>query len=218
MFVQTKVTEEHRSGKDQSSGVSLVFSFDVKTDVTATGLKNSDFAAHVAARNNTRTTDEGSANVRQDTTVQVGHNHDIKLLGAGDSLHRSVVNDHVVGLQSWVVLGDLLESVAEETVGQFHDVGLVNASNLLAVVCQSKAKSEFGNALRLGAGNDLEGLDDTLDGLMLEARVFTLGVLADNAEIDILVSGLVSGNVLNKDNGSVDIELLAQSDVEGLVA
>lgn len=209
MFVQAKVTEEHRSGEYQSSGISLVLSFDVKTNVTATRLENSDFAAHVATRDNTGTTDESSANVRQDTTVQIGHDHDIKLLGARDSLHRSIVNNHVVGLQSRVVLGDLLESVAEETISQFHDVSLVNASNLLAVICQSKAKSEFGNALRLGAGDDLEGLDDTLDRLVLETGVFTLGVLADNAEVDILVSGLVSGNVLNKDNRCVDIELLA---------
>lgn len=212
------MTEEHRSGKDQSSGVGLVLSFDVKTDVTATGLENGDFAAHVATRDNTGTTDEGSANVGQDTTVQVGHDHNVELLGAGNSLHRSVVDDHVIGLQSRIVLGDLLESVAEKTVGQFHDVSLVNASYLLAVVCQSKTKSEFGNALRLGASDDLEGFDDTLDGLVLETRVFTLGVLTDNAKVDILVSGLVSGNVLNKDNRGIDVELLAQSDVEGLVS
>jgi hypothetical protein len=53
---------------------------------------------------------------------------------------------------------------------------------------------------------------------VLEARVFALGVLADDAQVDILVSGLVSGNVLDQDDGGVDIEFLSQRDVEGLVA
>lgn len=53
---------------------------------------------------------------------------------------------------------------------------------------------------------------------MLQARVFTLGVLTDDAEVDVLVAGVVAGDVLDQDDGGVDIELLTQSDVEGLVA
>lgn len=53
---------------------------------------------------------------------------------------------------------------------------------------------------------------------MLEAGVFALGVLTDDGEVNVLVAGLVAWDVLDEDNGGVDIELLAEGDVEGLVA
>ena len=218
MVIQTQVAEQHGTRQDQSAGIGLILALDVETDVTAAGLEDGDVTAHVAAGNDTGATDESGSDVGEDTTVQVGHDHDIELLGAGDSLHGGVVDDHVVDLEGRVVLGDLVEGAAEETIGQLHDVGLVNASNLLAVVGKGEAEGELGNALGLGAGDDLERLDDTLDGLVLQAGVLTLGVLTDDAQVDILVASLVAGDVLDQGDGGVDVQLLTESDVEGLVA
>lgn len=186
--------------------------------MTAAGLKNSDVTAHVAAGHNTGATNQRSANVGQDTTVQVGHDHDVELLGLGDALHGGVIDNHIVGLDGRVLLGGLVEGRAEETVGQLHDVGLVDTGDLLAVVGQSEAEGELGNTLRLGAGDDLERFDDTLDTLVLQTRVFTLSVLTDDAHVDTLVAGLVAGDVLDQRDGGVDVELLSHGDVEGLVA
>lgn len=218
MVVETKVAEEHGAGQDQGGGVGLVLALDVETDVTATGLEDGDVAAHVAAGDDTGTTDEGGTNVGQNATVQVRHDHNVKLLGAGDGLHGGVVDNHVVDLEGGVVVGDAVEGGAEETVGQLHDVGLVDAGNLLAVVGEGEVEGELGDALRLGAGDDLEGLDDAGDGLVLETRVLTLGVLTNDGEVDVLVAGLVAGDVLDEGDGGVDVELLAHGDVEGLVA
>lgn len=218
MVIETKVTEKHGTGQDQGSGVGLVLALDVETDVTATGLEDSNVTAHVAAGDDTSTTDEGSANVGQNATVKVRHDHDVELLGLANSLHGGVVDNHVVDLEGGVVVGDTVEGGTEETVSQLHDVGLVNAGDLLAVVGQSEVEGELGDALRLGAGDDLKGLDDTGDRLVLEARVLTLGVLTDDCEIDTLVAGLVAGDVLDEGDGGVDVELLAHGDVEGLVA
>lgn len=80
MVVKTNVSQHHGSGQDQSSGVSLLLALDVETDVTASGLEQSDIAAHVAAGNNTRATDEASTDVGENTSVQVGHDHDVELL------------------------------------------------------------------------------------------------------------------------------------------
>lgn len=217
VVIQTEVTEKHRAGEDHGTGVGLVLALDIQTNVTAARLEHSDIATHVAARHNTGTTNEGRADVGQDATVQVRHDHDIELLGARDSLHGGVVDNHIVHFQSGIVLGNLVEGAAEETVGQLHDVGLVNAGNLLSVVGQGEAKCKLGNALRLGAGDDLEGLDDSLHGLVLQTGVLSLGVLTDDAEVDVLVTGLVSGDVLDENNGGEDIEFLTESDVEGLV-
>lgn len=217
MVVKTNVSQHHGSRQDQSGRVSLILALDVETNVTASRLENSHVAAHVASGDDTRATNETSANVGEDTSVQVGHDHDVELLWPGDTLHGCVVDDHVVGLKGWVVLADLLDGVAEQTVGKLHDVGLVDASNLLAVVCERKSEGKLGNALRLLAGDDLERLDDAVDRLVLETRVLALGVLTNNAEVDVLVARLVAGDVLEEDNGSVDVEFLAESDVEGAV-
>lgn len=94
----------------------------------------------------------------------------------------------------------------------------MNAGDLLSVVAEGKVKGEAGNALRLGAGDDLEGLDDTGVGLVLETRVLSLGVLTDDGEVDALMAGGVAGDVLAENEGSVHVEVLADGDVEGRVA
>lgn len=53
---------------------------------------------------------------------------------------------------------------------------------------------------------------------MLEAGVFTFGVFTDEAEIDVLVAGLEAWDVLDEDDGGVDVEFLTEGDVEGGVA
>jgi hypothetical protein len=218
MLVEAEMSEQHAAGQEHSSRVSLVLALDVKTDVTATGLKDGNLTTHVATRDNTGTTNKGSANVGQDTTVKVRHDHNVELLRARDSLHRGVIDNHVVDLEGRVLLGDLVEGAAEKTIGKLHDVGLVDASNLGSTVGESERESELGDTLRLGAGDDLEGLNDTLNALVLKTRVLTLGVLSDDAQVDVLVAGLVAGDVLDQADAGVDVELLSHGDVEALVA
>jgi hypothetical protein len=214
MVIQSKVAEQHSSGKDQSCRVGLVLALDIETDMAASGFKDSDFAAHVAARDDTRSSNKASSDVGQDTTVKIGHDHNIKLLWPGNALHRCVVDDHVIAGEHRVVLGDPLDCAAEKTVCELHDVGLVNNSDLLPVVGKGKGKGKLGNALGLGARNDLERLDNPADGLVLETGVFAFGVLSNNADVDVLVACLVTGNVLDEDNRGIDVELLSKSDVE----
>lgn len=186
--------------------------------MSATGLEDSNVTSHVAAGDDTRSANESSANVGQDTTVKVRHNHDVELLGLRDSLHTGVVHNHVVNLDGGVIGGDGLNCPAEQAVGELHDVGLVDASNLLAVISEGESEGELGDSLRLEARNDLEGLDDAGHALVLETTVFTLGVLSDDDQIDVLVAGIVAGDVLDQADGGVDVELLAHGDVETLVA
>jgi hypothetical protein len=218
MLIETEVSQQHAAGQEHSSRVSLVLALDVKADVTATGLENSDLTAHVATGDDTRATNKSGTNVGQNATVKVRHDHNIELLRSRDSLHGGVVDNHVVDLEGRVVLGDLVEGAAEKTVGKLHDVGLVNASNLGSAVGESEREGELGDTLGLGAGDDLEGLDDTVDALVLETRILTLGVLSDDAQVDVLVAGLVAGDVLDQADAGVDIELLSHGDVETLVA
>ena len=218
MVVETEVAEEHGSAEEEGGRVGLVLALDVETDVAAAGLEHGHVAAHVAAGNNTGSTDQGGGDVGEDTTVQVGHDEHVELLGLADALHGGVVDDHVVAGELGVVLGEVLEGAAEETIGQLHDVGLVDHGHLLTVVGEGEGEGELDDALRLGAGDDLERLDDAGDALMLEAAVLTLGVLSDDAHVDVLVAGLEAGDVLDQSNRGVDVELLTHGDVEALVA
>lgn len=218
MVVQAKMAQKHAAGQDESRRVGLVLALDVETDVSAARLENGHITTHVAAGNDTRATDERGTNVGQNATVQVGHHHDVKLLWARDGLHRGVVHNHVVDLKGGVLLGDVVESVAEQAIGQLHDVGLVDARHLGSAVGKGERKGKLGDALRLGARNDLERLDHSRHALVLQARVFALGVLTDDAQIDVLVAGLVAGNVLDQADAGVDIELLSHGDIETLVA
>lgn len=184
------------------------------------GLEHGVLATNVASGNDTGTSDETSSDVGNNVTVQVGHDHNVELLGLGDKLHGGVVDNHVVELdaRAGILLGDLTAGVEEETIGQLHDVGLVDAGDLLAAVAESKVKGEARNALRLGAGDDLEGLDNTGVGLVLEARVLTLGVLTDDGKVNSLVAGGVARDVFAEDQGGVHVQILANGDVEGRVA
>lgn len=53
---------------------------------------------------------------------------------------------------------------------------------------------------------------------MLQTRVLSLSILTDDAEVNVVMSRLVAGNVLDQNDRGVDVELLAQGNVERLVA
>lgn len=218
MLVKTQVAEHHGGGEEHGRWVGLILTLDIKTDVSASRLENGNVTAHVATWDDTWASDKSGADVGENASVQVWHDHDVELLWAGHALHGGVVDNHVAGLKGWVVLGDVVEGVAEKTVSQLHDVGLVDTGDLLAVVGQSEGESKLGDALRLGAGDDLERLNNTWNRLVLKTGVLSLSVLTDNGEVDVLVAGLVTWDVLDQDHGGVDVELLTESNVEGLVA
>lgn len=163
VVVKSDMSQKHTTTKNERSWVCLVLALNIKTNVSASWLKDGNLTSHVAAGNDTGSTNKTSSDVGQDTAVKVGHHHDIKLLRSADTLHTGIVDNHVVGLDRRVFLANLLDSVSEQTVCKLHNVGLVNASNLFAVVGKCKGKCKLGNALRLDAGDDLEGLDDTRD-------------------------------------------------------
>lgn len=52
---------------------------------------------------------------------------------------------------------------------------------------------------------------------MLKARILPLGVLPYDAKIDIVMAGLITRDVLDQDDGRVDVQLLSQGYVERLM-
>ena len=88
----------------------------------------------------------------------------------------------------------------------------------LAVVLKRKVEREAADALRLSAGGHLQALDDTGVALVLKARVFTLRVLTDDGEVDVVVAGGEARKRLAKNDGRVNVKLLPHGDVPGDVS
>lgn len=107
------------------------------------------YRSNVASWDDTRPTNEGGANVGNDGTIEIRHDHYVELLGLSDQLHGTigngvsvkirgaanvrVINDHVVESNSGglVLLGNATEGVKEQAIAEFHDVGFMDASNFL---------------------------------------------------------------------------------------
>ena len=161
MVIEAEMSQHHAAGEQKSGWVGLVFALDVETYVSAPGLEDGDFAAHIAAWYDACTANEAGTDVGEDAAVEVGHDHHVELLGSAHALHACVVDDHVVRFDCGIFFADPLDSVAEETVGELHDVGFVDAGDLSSVVGECKGECKFRNALGLRARDDLERLDDT---------------------------------------------------------
>jgi hypothetical protein len=50
-------------------------------------VSNGTYASNVATRDNARTTNEGSTNVRDNRAVKVRHDHHVELAGLSHKLH-----------------------------------------------------------------------------------------------------------------------------------
>lgn len=212
--IKTKVTKHHGGRKDHGSGVSLVSALNVKTDVSAAGLEKSVLTAKIDTGDKTGATNKGSTNVTKNGTVKVRGDENIKLLGSGNSLHGGIIDNHVGVSNTRVVLTNLSNGGTEKTISKLHNVGLVNSSDLLSVVLKGKVVGEAGNALRLVLGDNLEGLNNAGDGLVLETRVLTFSVFTDKDHVNAIDTGGDTWNVLDQDDRGVNVEFATESNVE----
>lgn len=133
-----------------------------------------------------------------------------------DQLHGCVVNDHFFEFDSRVELCHLFAASQEQTIAKLHDVGFVDGSHLLPVVLDGVVEREFGNSQRLGLSDHFQTLDDSGHGLVLEGRVFSLGLFTNDDSVDILMASVDSRQAGNVDNVGVQVELIAQLHVECL--
>lgn len=138
-------------------------------------------------------------------------------------MHTGVINDEIISLDHWVLLGDLAESAQEHTVGLLHDVGLVNAGDLLASFAKGQVKgklktvrfrfvslSYLGNTLGFFTSDNFQGFDDAGDWLVLESLVFTLSLFTDDDEVKIGVTGLQTFKGLDAANIGIAVKSAAE--------
>lgn len=213
------MAQHHDGAEEEGSGVGETLAGDVRGG-TVDSLEDGALVTDVAGGGQTETADKTGAHVGEDVTVEVGHDKDLVVVGVGvgDHLEAGVVEKLGVELDIGEVLGDLATDVEEETVGHLHDGGLVDDADLGAADGLGLLEGEAEDALRGLAGDELDALDDAIDDDVLDAGVFTLGVLTDEDGVDTVVGGLEAGDGAAGTEVGEEVEGTAESKVQGDVA
>lgn len=195
MLSKTHVSQHHDGAEKERGGVRLVLAGNIGSGAVD-GLEDGDLVTHVTRGGEAETADEAGAHVGENVTVEVRHDENLVVVGDGVGGHAEagVVEELGVELDVGVLLGDLLGGGEEETVAELHDGGLVYYADLLAADLLGVLEGEAEDALGSIAGDELDGLDDAVNDLVLDARVLALGVLSDEHGVDVVVGGLVAGD------------------------
>ena len=77
-----------------------------------------------------------------------------------------------------IELGHLRAALEEESIPQLHDVGLVHTRHLLAAVSGGVIECKLCNPVGLSGSYNLEALHHPRHRLVLNARIFSLGLLS----------------------------------------
>src|ERR1041385_7406249 len=109
-----------------------------------------------------------------------------------------------------ILLGDVAGTAQEQAIGELHDVGLVDAVHAPALVLPCVFESKAGDTRRSDLGDDLQALDDARNHLMLDARIQTFGILADDDEVHIGIAGSDVRKIANGPEVCVKREALAE--------
>lgn len=87
------------------------------------------------------------------------------------------------------------------------------AANLLGLL-----EGESHNTLTGLLGDELDALDNSIDNNVLDTGIFTLSVLTDQDDVDVIVRGLVASYRPAGSQVGEEVESTAEGKVEGNVA
>jgi hypothetical protein len=209
------VSKHHDGAEEEGSRVGEVLASDIGSG-TVDGLEDGALVTDVAGGSKTQTTNQTGAHIGENVTVKVGHDEDLVVVGdrISNHLEAAVVEELGVKLDAGEVLGNLLSNLEEKTVGKLHDGGLVNDADLLATNGLGVLESESEDTLGSLTGDELDALDDAIDNDMLNAGVFTLGVLSDQDGVDVVVWGLVASDGAAGSQVSEEVEGSSEGEVK----
>lgn len=112
VLIQAHVSQHHHGAEKQSRGVGLALTSDIRSR-TVDSLENGALVTDVAGGGKTEATDQASAHVGQNVTVQVGHDEDLVVVGQriGNHLQAGVVEQLSIKFDVGEVLGNVLGNV-----------------------------------------------------------------------------------------------------------
>merc|ERR1719317_349657 len=134
VILQPQVVQHVSTSIQHGAGVGPVLPTQSGACVPCSRLKYCVPWSNIRAGYNTRASYQTAYEVAHDGPVQIGQDHHIKLPGVGDQLHTTVVDDHLLVLNVWVILGHSLAHLQEQAVSHLHDVCFVNQCNFSSLV------------------------------------------------------------------------------------
>src|SRR5207237_9584928 len=116
--------------------------------------------------------------------------------------------------------GHLAARLQDQAAGACQDVRLVHQRDAPPAARLGELEGVLDDPLAAFAGDDADRLGRAalLVDVVLDARVETLGVLADHYQVDAGVPRLHAGEAARRPHVGVEVELLAQGDVHAAEA
>jgi hypothetical protein len=157
------------------------------------GFENGAFVSNVTGRRQSETADETRAHVGENVAVEIWHDKNLVVVGNRicDHLQASIVEEFGIKFNIGIFFAYLARRVQEQTVGHLHDSGFVHRADLLPPYLLSMLEGKSQNPLGCFPGDELYTLNNAIDNNMLNAGVFTLGVLTNENSVDVVVRSLV---------------------------
>ena len=211
-LVLAEVLEHHACGPQECGRICEVFAGDVR-GTAVNGFEHCVVGTDVAGRNEAEAADQAAAEVGKDITVEVLHNHNVKLVRVHDELHAGVVDDLVICLDLRVVLCDFAEDSEEHAVGHLEDVCLMNTCNFLSAVLLRVLEGVADDALRCFLCYDLDRMNRILIDLLFFSDIQTFCILTEDHDINVLKRSFYRVVGLYRADICVEVILAAQGNV-----
>ena len=159
--------------------------------------------------------DKATGQVGNDVAVEIRRDQYVEVFRMHDQLHACVIDDLVVAFDLRIVLGDFLEDRKEEAVAELHDIGLVDAGDLLAAVGYGVVEGGLDDAAAGLAGDDLDGMHFIVADFFFYAGIEVFRVFTEGDQVDVGEGRDHSCVRFCRADIGEEIVFLAQHDVDG---
>lgn len=209
MMLMSQMIQHIHRRTQHSNWICHILTSNGRSRIPSARLENGIMIAVIFARQQTGTTSNTANHIRHNCTVQIGHVHHFELMGIRHQLHATIVDDHVVVLDFRIFFGNATWCFQEQTVRQFHNVGLVYGGDASSTGILGVFECVTSHTFTVVIGYDFHALDNTgnalffdevnqwvdvpywksiLTHLVLHHSVFTFGILSYNDNVDVLMT------------------------------
>ena len=135
------------------------------------GLEDGAVISNIRAGNKSQSADKGGAEVGDDVPIKIFHQQHVVLVGIHDQLHAGVVHDVLAVSDFGILLSHVAGAAEKKAVRKFHDVGLMDGVNPLALVLARIFEGKARNAGGSFFGDDLQTLHHTGNDFVLDSGI-----------------------------------------------
>lgn len=207
---ESQISQHHHRADENGGRVSLILSGKSESSVRHSLWEKSVVLTDACTGSHADTASDSCCDVGDNAAVKIGSNHHIELGRVFDQLHRAVIHNHFLVLDKWEFFGSVTSTLQEKTIDQLHDVGLVNDSHLLSARKMGKLKGVLEQTVRVGTSCHFQRFHNSRINLMLNSWKFTLNVLPDDRDVNIVVTIIDGREGVAKVDIGIEIQMLVE--------